>query len=229
MGYVSIDEVVAMAQTVIKTSDNYDRNIYRQWCYNALLDLGLADDEIKVCEIIPHNSIALLPPDCRQIIEVSLFNSAGCQLLHKYRTGTRRMYTNKNLIPSATAGTTDEAINNSLPVDVSNDATNIYLGTNGDNVSTIGIRYFAYPIDQNGAPKVRDEDTMACVYFIRYMTALREDDNRSKIAQDQMNWFRESDRARARKKMASMTPDKARSIMMSMMKVVPNFSALQDY
>ena len=69
--YVNIDEVVAMAQTVIKTSDNYDRNVYRQWIYMALLELGLADDEIKTCEIIPHNYIASLPPDCRQIIEVS--------------------------------------------------------------------------------------------------------------------------------------------------------------
>lgn len=224
--YVSINEVVAMAQTVIKTSDTYDANIYKAWIYQALLDLGMSDDEIKVDELTPVNFAAPLPPDCRQIIEVACYDSAGKQLPHKFRTGTRRMYSNKYIPPTDEGGNTVSSL---LPVDVSNDMYHLHLGTNATNVAKVGIRYFAYPVDENNVPMVRDEDTMACVYFIRYMTALREDDNRSKIQQDQLNWFREADRARARKKMSSMTPDKARSIMMSLMKIVPNFSALQNY
>ena len=222
--YVSIDEVTATAMTVIKSADNMDRNIWKQWIFLCALDLGIADDEIKVVELYPEDYIVALPSDCRQIIEVSLWDSSNTQLTHKFRTGKRRLQQNRNITDTTTS--TQELF---LPVDVSNDQSNLYLGTNGGSVAMVAVRYFAYPLDENNVPMVREEDVMACVYFIRYMQALREDDNRSKIAQDQITYFRESDRARARKKMSSMTPDKARSIMFSLMKVVPNFNSINDY
>jgi hypothetical protein len=227
MAYVSINEVTAAAQTVLKASDNMDRNIWKYWAYLAALDLGLSDDEIKVAELTPTNLEAALPEGCRQIIEVSLYDTSDNPLKHKFRTGTDRIYPN-DLQNVFTTGDS-EVLERIYPVDVSNDNNYIYLGTNGDLVGKIFIRYFAYPVDADGQPMIREEDVLACVYFIRYMDALRQDDNRSKIQQDQLNWFREADRARARKKMSSMTPDKARSIMNSLMKVVPAFTSIQNY
>jgi hypothetical protein len=224
--YTTIEEVTAVAQTVVKSSDNYDRNVWRHWVFLATLELGIADDEIKVCEIIPNNGIGKLPDDCRHIIELSLADTAGAQMVHKFRTGKNRIYANNQLLETAT---TNGSPSQFVPVDVSHDAYNIHLGTNGENVGRIIIRYFAYPLDINNVPMVREEDVMACVYFIRYMQALRDDENRSKIEQDQVNWFREADRAKARKKMASMNPDKARSVMNSLMKVVTPFTSIQNY
>jgi len=227
MAYVSINEVTAAAQTVLKDSDNLDRNLWKYWAYLAALELGLADDEIRVAELTPVDLEAPLPEGCRQIIEVALYDSNDGKLKHKFRTGVTRIQPN-DFDDVATTGNS-EIYERIYPVDVSNDVSNIYLGTNGEHVAKIMIRYFSYPVDDSGQPMIREEDVMACVYYIRYMDALRRDDNRSKILQDQMNWFRECDRAKARKKMSSMTPDKARSIMMSMMKVVPNFNAIQNF
>lgn len=226
MSYITLDEVTALAQTVIKDADDKDRNIWKTWAWNAVLNLGIGDDEIKVAELYPKNYTAALPPDCRYLIDVSVFDTAGNQLGHVYRGGNKRIYADRRVQPSAT---TNGDVNSLIPVDISNDRYNIHLGTNGQNVGTIIIRYFAYPLDENGLPLIREEDAMACVHFIRYMDALRRDDNRSKIQQDEIAWFREADRARARKKMASLSPDKARSIMKSLNSLIPNFRFTQNF
>ena len=201
--YAPIEEVISVAQTVVKAADNADRNIWRQWVYLASLELGISDDEINTCTLYPKDYVAKLPDDCRQLIEIALYDSNGSRLYHKYRSGKKRIFNDTNSF-TATDGQGDLQL---LPVDVSSDAYNLFLGSNSDNVASISIRYFSYPLDDNGLPMVRDEDIMACVYYIRYMQALRDDDNRSKIEQDQIAWFRESDRAKARKKMSSMTPE----------------------
>jgi hypothetical protein len=225
--YVPISEVTAFAQTIIKSADNMDRNIWKYWVYLALLNLGISDDDVKVCTLHPKEYAAGLPPDCRQIIEVSLFDANGNPLPHTFRAGKQRIYNDRRILREAS--TSETTINDLVPVDVSNDATHIHLGTNGSQVEHIVIRYFAYPLDQNGEPMVAQEDVMACAYFIRYMTALREDDNRSKIEQDKMDWFREADRSRARKKMSSMAPDKAKTLMNQLMSRVPNFRSIQSF
>lgn len=224
--YTSLDEVTALAQTVIKDSDDKMRNLYKSWVWEATLNLGISDDEIKVAELYPNNFTAKLPPDCRYIIEVSCFDKSGTQLPHQYRGGNRRIYADTRMIVT---GTTNGDPNSFIPVDISNDRYNIHLGTNGQNVGTIIIRYFSYPLDENGQPLIREEDKMACVFFVRYMDALRRDDNRSKIQQDEIAWFREADRARARKKMTSVTPDKARTMMRSLQSLVPNFRFIQNF
>ncbi len=227
MGYTSLKEVTALAQTVIKEADDRDRNVWGAWVYQALLHLGVSDDEIKVIELEPEEGVAVLPPDCKHIIEVSLFDSSGNQLRHTFRGGKQRIFKDTRLAPVATTGSDD--VNQFIPVDVSANAYNIYLGTNGTNVALIEVRYFAYPVDESGNLLIRDEDMMACVYFIRYMQALRNDDNRSKIAQDEQSWKIEADRARARKKMTSMSPDKARSLMTSLVSLLPNFRTVQGF
>jgi hypothetical protein len=224
--YLKLDNVTALAQTVIKDTDDRDRNIWKQWCYEALLQLGIGDEEIRVAELYPQNGIAPLPDDCRYVLEFSLFDSAGNQLKHLFRTGKTRIY-NDTRVPRVAFATEEQE--NCVPVDVSMDRTNVHLGTNGENVATIVMRYFAYPVDEDGIPMIREEDAMACVYFIRYMHGLRQDDNRSKIAQDQQAWFMEADRARARKKMSSMSPDKARSILTELTSMLPNFRSIQSF
>jgi|SRR5690606_4652185 len=223
--YATLEEVISTAQTVVKASDNFDRNIWRQWVWMANLELGISDDDIKTCILYPKYFVAKLPDDCRYIIEVVLYDASGSRLHHKFRSGKKRIFNNTSSFVSSDG----EGSLQYLPVDVSSDAYNIYLGSNSENVASIAIRYFGYPLDQNGLPMIKDEDIMACVYYIRYMQALRDDDNRSKIEQDQVNWFREADRARARKKMASMTPDKARSILSNMMSLLPNFRQIGNF
>lgn len=214
MNYVSIDTVIARAQTTIPQADTMDKNIWREWVWMGLQDLGISDEDVKSVVLYPHEGIAKKPTDMRVMLDLNLYDSAGNQLSHRFRTGGYRLYDDtriQTIIP--------------IPVDVSEDRWNIILGTNGNDVAKIVIRYFSYPIDpETNLPLIREDETMALMYFIRFMWAMRKDDNRSEIAEKQRMWYMESDRIRARKKMESLTPEKAKTIMKSWMRLIPDFN-----
>lgn len=224
--YVNIDFVVGFTKTLVKTADDMDTNTWKDWIYTgALLHLGVSDDEIDVAELIPKNLIAPLPQHCRRILNISLFDNSGNQLTHKFRAGKQRIFIDQRLA-STTIGST-VSVNNAVPVDVSNDRYNLILGTNGDNVGKILIRYFKYPLDANDQPLIREEDVLACALFVKYMQALRDDDNQSKILNYKNAWEKAADTAKAQKRMESLTPEIANTIVRDMMRLVPQFSTSQ--
>jgi hypothetical protein len=227
MNYITIDTLIARAQTTIATSDPMDRNIWREWVWMGLQDLGLSDEDVKTVVLYPKNGLAKKPEDMRSMIDLSLYDSSGNQLTHKFHTGGKRIYEDQRLYDAY--GITTGGIVNEIPVDVSEDRWNIVLGTNGDHVYSIILRYFSYPIDpENGLPLIREDETMALLYFIRFMWAMRKDDNRSEIAEKQRMWYMESDRVKARKKMESLSPEKAKAIMRNWMRMIPSYN-MQQY
>ena len=226
MAYVTLDHVVSFANTLVKDADSISRNVWKDWIYTgAMLELGISDDEMDVAELTPKELLVPLPKNCRSIVELACYDSNGELLSHKFRTGIRRIFTDRRLIDTAT--TNAEDINSSVPVDVSNDDTNIVLGTNGSSVATILLRYFKYPLDENGNPLIREEDVMACAYFIKFMQAMRDNSNRSEIEQYKQMWYMAADRAKARKKMASMTPEKAKTVLKDMLRLIPQYDQSQ--
>lgn len=214
MNYISIDMLIARAQTTISGADSMDKNIWREWVWMGLQDLGISDEDVKSIVLYPKDGIAKKPDDMRVMIDMKLVDSANNQLSHKFRTGGYRLYEDDRI----------EGIHE-IPVDVSEDRFNYILGTNASSVNKIVIRYFAYPIDpETKLPLIREDETMALIYFIRFMWAMRKDDNRSEIAEKQRMWFMESDRVKARKKMESLTPEKAKSIMRNWMRMIPDYN-----
>lgn len=226
MAYVTLDHVTAFAGTLIKETDGINRNIWKDWIYTgAMLELGISDDEMDTAELTPKELLAPLPDNCRSIVELACYDSNGRILPHKFRTGVRRIFSDRRLLDTATSG--DVNINSSVPVDVSNDDTNIVLGTNGSSVATILLRYFKYPLDENGNPLIREEDVMACAYFVKFMQAMRDNGNRSEIEQYKQMWYMAADRAKAKKKMASITPEKAKTVLKDLMRLIPSFDQSQ--
>lgn len=221
--YVGIDQVIAFAKTIVKDANNADTNVWRDWVYTgALLHLGVSDDEIDVAEVYPRNYIAPLPEHCRLILGLSLFDLQGKTLRHKYRAGKQRIYSDTRLAKTALGASTD--VNNSVPVDVSSDRYNLILGTNGDIVDKIVVRYFKYPLDDKGQPLIREEDIYACALFIKLMQAMRDDANRSAIGQYDAMWKQAADKAKAEKRMASLTPEVAKTIMKDSLRLIPQFN-----
>lgn len=224
--YVSIDFVISWAKGIVKTANNTDTNLWKDWIYTgALLHLGVSDNEIEVAELRPKNFIAALPEHCRSILEISLFDSAGKELRHKYRAGKERIFVDNRLANTAIG--TETNVNDTVPVDVSSDRYNLILGTNGALVDKIFIRYFKYPLDDHGQPLIRQEDTYACALFIKLMQAMRDNGNRSEIEQYDAMWKQAADKAKADKRMASLTPEVAQTVVKSMMRLIPNFSHRQ--
>lgn len=221
--YVTLDYVISFAKTVVKTADNMDTNVWKDWIYTgALLHLGVSESEIDVAELKPKNSLARLPDGCRYILELALFDSSGNELKHKYRPGKQRIYNDQRL--TTTSIGTDTNINDSVPVDVSNDAYNIILGTNGDLVTKILIRFFKYPLDENGNPLIREEDVFACTMFVKFMQAVRDNSNRSEIQQYDQLWKQAADKAKADKRVATVTPEVMKTITQEWMRLIPNFN-----
>lgn len=223
--YLSIDNVVAFSKTIVKSANNVDTNLWKDWIYQSLLYYGIGDDEIDVAELTPKDLLAPIPQECRVILELSLFDSGGNQLSHKYRGGKQRIYTDARLSTTSVGGSSN--LNDYVPVDVSSDAYNIVLGTNGSNVAKILIRYFKYPLDENGAPLIREEEQMGCALFVKYMMALREDENQSKISAAELRWKLEADRLKADKKTKSMSEEKAKQVLNHMLRLIPSFDKNQ--
>jgi len=226
--FISLDEVVATASTIVKDADSKFKLLCRQWVASlALPELGISDDDVRVVELIPINYTVLKPKDFRALIDVNVFDSNGCQLQHKFRAGGKRIYRDDRLRPVAT--TSQQTLNDRIPVDISMDTTSFHLGTNADQVFSIVVRYYSYPVDdETGLPLIRQEEALACVYFCRFMWSARNNDNRSEIEQNRQWWMLEADRVKAKKKMASLTPEHMKRIVNSVwMRNIPSFQFSQ--
>jgi len=223
MEYVSIDNAIAFAKSIVKGADDINVNVWRDWVYECVQDLGYSNSDLNVCALTPTNSTAKLPDGLRHIAEIALFNSSNQQLAHQFRAGKYRIYTDTRQQPAASAGnTTGTTLNNLIPVDVSTDRSHIHLGTNGSQVATILLRYFATPIDPaTKMPMIREDERMPVALFIKYMEALRSNDNQSAIDAAEKRFFLAADRARAAKKMESMGYENAKTLKIDLMNVVP--------
>lgn len=225
MVFLGMNEIVATAVSTIKNATTTDELLFRQWIgLLALPELGISEEDVKIVTLYPLNFSAQKPEDMRTLIELSLFTADGRQLYHKYRAGGKRIYADTRIPPTAVVDTTAEQIANQVPVDVSDDAYAFHLGTNGDQVAAIVVRYYCYPTDDNGLPLIRQDEAMAVIFFCRFMWAMRNNDSRSEIEQNRQMWMLESDRCRAKKKMYSLSPEKMKTIIKSTwMRGIPSF------
>lgn len=225
MQYVSLDSVVAEAMGVV--GEGYDaetlKNLARQWVWRAVLKLPITDDNIKVCELKPKNLIMKKPSDMRCFIEIALYDSNDCFIPHVFHAGKTRIYPDNRILLAAT-GTDALTPINCIPVDISEDEYGFYIGTNGDNVSKALVRYFAYPLDNDGMPLIREDDVLACIYFVRLQASLKKNDNRSEIAQNKDFYDQEIDRVRARRKSLALSEDRKKTIGAIMNRMIPNFN-----
>jgi len=230
MSYISLDEVVATASTIVKDSNSLFKLLCREWiCRFALPELGISDDDVKIAQLIPINYTVLKPADFRALVDISLFDSTGNQLAHKFRAGGKRIYRDSRLRP--VASNTDQTLNGLIPCDISMDNQSFHLGTNADQVASIVVRYYCYPVDdETGLPLIRQEEALACVYFCRFMWSARQNDNRSEIEQNRTWWMLEADRVKAKKKMASLTPEHMKRIVNSVwVRSIPNFREFNSF
>jgi hypothetical protein len=212
---VEFDSVVSEALLVIGASGDEARLFAQQMVWRAVTDFPVSEDNIKVCRIYQKNLILKKPQDMQQYIEMALYDANGCYIPHVFHAGKKRIY------PDTRLYVLDPAC---IPVDISEDTSSFYLGTNGTDVEYAEVRYFSYPLDSKGMPMIREEDVLTCMYFVRFMWSLRKSDNRSEIQQNELLYKQEADRARARRKMADISNDKAKTIAKVLNRMIPNFN-----
>jgi hypothetical protein len=223
MNYVDLDSAVAEALQYVANASPEDEAICRQFAWRALIQFGSGEDEIDTAIIKIKNLIAKKPANCRDVIELACYDSAGNLLPHTFRTGKKRIYPNSEYLAVSTQSDGAELVY-WQSVDISEDRYNIIIGTNGVEVSEIHLRYYSYPLDTKGQPMIREEEMMAIILYIRYALSMRRNDNRSEIEQNKMSWFHEFDRVKAAKKSRGLNNDKRKLISRNWMKMLPSFN-----
>lgn len=231
--YCDMNAVIAEALSLTPQSDAADWSFARQWCVTAIEQLGTSEDEIKVAQILAQKLVIPKPDDMRQFIELALYDSWGNYIPHEFRAGRKRMYPDLRLFPlqivvPPNTGITD-SINTTVqqyfvPVDVSEDQNNFFLGSNGNQVVYALVRYFAYPVDSNGLPMIRLDEKFAVMCYLWFAKAKRKGDNQSEIAEAWKLWAIQADRARAHKKASNLVNDKMVSIARNWVRFLPNFN-----
>lgn len=218
MNHVSLNSVIAEAISITPDTDASDWSIARQWGMTALSQLGVAEDEIAVCSITAKNLILKKPKDMRQYIEMALYDVNGCWIPHIFRAGKKRIY------PDSRIDTSTDEIPRIVSVDVSEDKNAFYLGTNGTDVSYATVRYYSYPLDDNGFPMIREDEKFAIMCYIRWAKSAKKNENQSEIANNWTQWAWQCDRAMAHKKASGMSNDKAKTIARAWVSLLPNFN-----
>jgi hypothetical protein len=206
MNYLELDEVLAEAMSITRDANRYE-NVGKQWAYTALMQLGSSDDELDVCELTPKNLVCKKPNNCRKVEDIELYDFSGNSIPFVFRAGKKRINS------SSSEG-----------VDVSEDRTHIILGSNGDCVSAVKIRFWSYPLDDKGQPMIREDEKLAIIFYIRFMIALEKDDNMSKIQMDEFRWKMEADRVRAAKKAGDFSKAKIRAMKRDWLRLLPVFN-----
>lgn len=222
MKYVELESVVARAISVVGVGIDNElmKNFAREWIWMAVLDLPVSEDNIKVCQIESKNLTMKKPDDMRRFLEIALYDDQDRYIPHVFHAGKKRIYPDTRVFPMSV----DASYECGVPVDLSEDQFAFYIGTNGSNVSYGLVRYFAYPLDKDGMPMIREDDVMTCVYFVRFMASMRRDDNRSAIQQNELLYKQEADRARAKRKSEDLSADKMKTISGIMNRMIPSFN-----
>lgn len=224
--YIGMDEVIETACSTISGVTSADKLFMRQWLGELILpELGLSEEDIKVVTLYPtHECTVVKPDDLKCIIDIELYDAAGCYLKHKYNAGVLRIIPDARKRPSATVGASNQ-LNSLIPVDVSSNAHSLYFGTNGDKVAYVVLRYWAYPTDVNGLPMIKENETLACVLGLRYWWEMKHGDSISAKQDARIEYFRASDKARAGKKALAFNNENMKKIMKQVwMRSIPNFN-----
>lgn len=194
--FLTIDEVVANAATIIKPADRAARNVFKQWAYIAESRIGPSKTQIRVKRDIKVIDLTILKPnDFVKGIDIGLFTEAGRQIEYKYRPGAKRVHFDyeRNL-----------NMRNTHRVDLSEDRVAYHLGSPADGVVfSASIRYYGLPLDDDGDPVFQENHLVAIMAFINYMWSMRENKNRLTVNDNRAVWKAE----RASAKSFDKTPD----------------------
>jgi hypothetical protein len=197
--FLSIDEVVDNARTIIPGVSAEDKVIFRQWVVWAMRDIGPNKDWIKACRINRKDGSFKKPNDFITAVGIALYSTDGVEVPYIYQSGGIRIHTDRTQIYDSTS--TGEVTTQRY---LSEDAYYFHVGGNTDDLGYILLRYYALPVDKYGYPLIEEDNMLAYVNFCSWMWSRRKGDNRSEIAQNYDFWIMERDRIKGRNKMVSI-------------------------
>lgn len=207
MQYVPFEEVVAESITAIGADGNDEiaKQFARQWIHRGMQSLGDSDERINVVTLYPKNLLIKKPKDYKQLVDIALHDSANNLLPHTFHTGKTRIYPKTDTILYTTTDESGNTVEEFYgPIDISEDQNNFVIGTSGgDAVHHMMLRYYQYPIGDDGLPLIREDEVEALSMYVRYRWSQRQNTNQSEIRDNRLEWQRAADQCKAAKKVSN--------------------------
>jgi hypothetical protein len=208
--YISQDEAVSHAMEALGAEDTRDRLIFKEWIYRAERNIGYSALDIKIkCEAVSDLCFDK-PCNLAQVIDINLYNSSGNCVIFHFKAG--------KLFPGE--------VSVSSPLILSEGDYQFNLSSNGVSITKAEIKYYAFPIDDEGNILIPDKHLDAVVSFCEYMWIKRQRNlYRDKIPMSELQyyddrWLRLKADAKGKTKMPSLL--NANSIMRRWMTLVPD-------
>jgi hypothetical protein len=158
--FISVEEVVANAQSIIPDADDKITNLMKQWVYLGVKEIGIALEDIKVCELYPEDNSFRKPDNLVLIDDIALLDSTGLEYQYTYRGPGKRIHDGTE--PDTT-----------VPIDISEDDYYIHMGSTGSGIAKAVLRYYALPIDEHGDIKIKQDYLVPLIDYLTYMWARR--------------------------------------------------------
>lgn len=199
--FVTVEEVVAEASSIMKGVTSAERQMMRQWVWTSQRLIGWSKADIKVSEnLILSDHATAKPSDLIRTIDLGLFLSNGTEMLVKYKAGGHRSTGDENLrIHSDGRSVVRRVI-------VTEDANFFYTDVFTEPSPTdsyLVVRYYGLPLDSNLLPLIPEHCKFALMMFIRWMWSMRNNDSRTVQAMAEQQWLRHRRIAEGKSK----TPD----------------------
>ena len=218
--FISINALVAEAASTIKNFSEQEKQLARQWAYTGLRKIGFNKLDVKTSDKLYLTDWSVeKPTDMGNLIDLALFDSAGKEIVIKYKGRAQ------NSVDGTTARIHEDVRQYKGALHVSEDDTYFNVEEFADDTPTgvyLVARYYAYPVDDNGFPKIPETHTLALIMYIRWMYAMRDGKNLGAEQMARENWLREAAAARGRMNTPTQLEAKetARTINSMIQKVV---------
>lgn len=196
--FVPIEQVIATAASVMEGADTVDRAYFKEWIYIGLTELGPNTAWYDEAIVYPIDLDIRKPENIYSVIDIALYDVNMKELNYALRgKGSRIHLSDNSLINSAMYGPSLGA-----PIDLSEDSYYFHLGTNGAAVASAKIKYWRYPVDDNGDLLIPEQDVLPLTIFCKYMYYMRKDD---KVGMGQFHnlWIAARNEARGAHKIPS--------------------------
>jgi hypothetical protein len=132
-------------------------------------------------------------------IDIALFTASNKELRFSYKGMGSRIHSGRNsLITDGQYSPMQGAA-----VDLSEDAYSFHLGSNGGDVSYAVLKYWKLPIDVDGLPIIPEGLVLAIALFIRWMYAIKMNENQSDRQLSEASYKVERAKARSEGNMPS--------------------------
>jgi hypothetical protein len=202
--FVSLNEVVANSALLIKDTDPRHRNILRQWTYLGERQLGFSGLHDKAEQVEVDNLTIKKPSDYAVGNDLALFDANDNEYKIHFHGSKKRIHNEVTILSGTVGGFSYDH----SEIGVSEDPYYFYLDSNGESVTYANIRYYSYPIDEDGDMLIPEHHLFALINFNFWMWEKRRNENQSSISMAKNDWLMEQSKAKAKNKVPSMLEGK---------------------